>query len=125
MVLTDEQLRQRQEELLRRYQNGERDFTQVALDGGNYDLRGVTLAGANFSGTFITADFRGANLQAASFAKANVKTCDFRHADLRGANFSGALLEATEFKGANLRDANFEDARNFSLILKAGELPTW
>jgi uncharacterized protein YjbI with pentapeptide repeats len=112
-------------ELLQRYANGERDFTEAELDDVVYDLRNVTLEGADFSRSFIVADFQGANLKDAKFVSANVKTCDFRGANLQGANFACAALESTQWEGANLQDANFEGASVMSYQLKAGEKPDW
>lgn len=113
------------EELLRRYAEGERYFAESELDHLILDFQNALLEGANFRGSFITADFRGASLKQASFASANIKTCDFRNADLEGADFSGAAVEATQFEGANLKGARFEDATCYSYTMKAEELPWW
>jgi len=98
------------DELLRRYDAGERDFAGAELDNSVLDLRDVTLEGCDFSECWITADFRGANLKFVNFASANVKTCDFSNADLRDANFSRAALDATRFVGAELEGAEFGGA---------------
>ena len=73
------------QELLKRYNNGERDFS-----GAN--LRGASLRDANL---------RGANLCCADLCWA-----DLRGANLRGANLRGASLRDANLRGANLRDAN-------------------
>ncbi len=113
------------EELLRRYAEGERYFATVALDNSTYDFQNAVLEGVDFSHSFITADFRGANLKRSSFVSANVKTCDFRNADLEGANFSGAALEGTQFEGANLEGARFDGAGCYSYMMKSDERPWW
>jgi uncharacterized protein YjbI with pentapeptide repeats len=113
------------EELLRRYAEGERFFAGADLDQTTYDLRGVTLEGADLSRSFILADFRGANLRGVKFEEANIKTCDFREADLEGASFRGACLEATAFKGAELRGSDFTGATCYSFPFSEGEKPDW
>jgi uncharacterized protein YjbI with pentapeptide repeats len=113
------------DELLQRYRAGERDFTGTELDKQVLDLRDATLEGADFSRSFITADFAGANLKCVLFVNANLKTCDFSNADLRDAIFSGAALDATIFTGANLQGAEFEGAYCYSRMLTAGEKPWW
>ena len=113
------------EDLLLRYSEGERYFAELELDDATYDFQNVILEGADFSRSFITADFRGAKLKRAAFRSANIKTCDFRNADLAGADFSGALLEGTEFEGANLQGARFEGASCFSYTMKENERPWW
>ena len=95
------------------------------LDDANYDFRGVVLDGADFSRSFITADFRGANLRGANFTHCNVKTCDFRNADLTGAAFVGSALCSTEFTGAILDGANFAGSYAHSYVLQENENPFW
>ena len=113
------------EELLRRYAEGERYFADSELDESENDLQNGKLEDADFSHSFIFADFRRANLKRASFADANVKSCDFRNADLEGADFSGAALEATQFEGANLQGARFTGAGCYGYRMKADEKPWW
>ena len=113
------------DELLLRYQNGERHFAQAELDGPNYDLRNANLEGADLSHSFITADFRGANLRGVDFTSSNIKTCDFRGAELHEAIFSGALLEGTRFDGAFLEGAKFDGATCFGRTLESEEKPWW
>ena len=113
------------DDLLRRYQSGERCFAGAELDSITLDLRDSNLEGADFSCSFILADFAGANLRGTVFANANLKTCDFSNADLRDAVFTGSALCATTFKNANLEGANFEGAYYHSRTLEAGERPWW
>jgi uncharacterized protein YjbI with pentapeptide repeats len=113
------------EELLRRYAEGARYFAESELDNSVHDFRNVELEDADFSRSFIFADFRGADLKRASFASANVKTCDFRNADLEGADFSGAAIDGTLFEGANLQGARFDGAGCYGYTMKAEERPWW
>jgi uncharacterized protein YjbI with pentapeptide repeats len=96
--------------LLQRYALGERSFRGLELDDLTYDFRNAKLADADFTGSFIVADFRGADLRNADFANANIKTCDFRGADLSGSNFKGAALDAAKFEGARMSNTKFAGA---------------
>ena len=79
-------------EILRRYQAGDRDF-QGANVPEDTSLRGVNLAGANFSESWLSCvDFKDADLRGVCFDACNVKCSDFRGADLSGASFRGALV---------------------------------
>lgn len=109
--------------ILARYAQGERSFVSLDLDDADHDFSGATLAGANFSGCFITASFRGANLERAIFKNANVKTCDFTGANLQGACFEGSPIDGVIFTGANLVGASFLGASEQSHVYAAGELP--
>ena len=115
--------RNRRDEIVARYAAGERSFPGLELDGETMDLRNCNLWGADFSKSYIFADFRDANLQGVSFEHANVKTCDFRGANLRGASFRGALIDAAEFDGADMAGAVFEGATVHSHTFVAGEFP--
>jgi uncharacterized protein YjbI with pentapeptide repeats len=80
------------EEILRRYQSGERNFEGSDLPDESC-LRGASLAGANFSRSWLSwVDFRGADLRGVCFDQCNVKVSDFRGADLTGASFREAML---------------------------------
>jgi uncharacterized protein YjbI with pentapeptide repeats len=112
------------QELLDRYQHGERDFAGVELDADpDSDLSGVCLDGADFSHAFLIASFRGASLRGARFYQANLKTCDFREADLRDTDFRGAGLCSASFDGAKLDGSNFTGAYIHSYELQEGERP--
>jgi uncharacterized protein YjbI with pentapeptide repeats len=117
----------RPEEILRRYASGEREFRQLDIedsdDGASF--RGARLDDADFSGSFLVADFTGTSLRNSCWSNANVKTCIFRDADLSGANFSGAALDATVFQGAKMAGANFTGAYVQGSELQPGEMPDW
>ncbi len=110
-------------ELLRRYAAGERSFHGLELDDAVHDLRNAKLADADFTGSFIFANFRGADLRHTDFTNANVKTCDFRGADLSGAIFKGASLDAAEFQGAKMDETKFLGAFIQGHELKDNEWP--
>ena len=110
-------------ELTAHYKAGERSFRGLDLDGETLDLRDSNLAGADFSESFIVADFRGANLERCVFERANVKTCDFRGANLRGASFREAAVDAADFSGAETTDACFDGASAQGHIFHSGESP--
>ncbi len=106
-------------ELLKRWQLGERDFSEADLQGA--DLHGADLRGA----CFVKADMRWSNLQKANLFGADLTEANLSQAVLRGANLFGAILAGTELcgtdlceavlgradmEGANLRYANLEGA---------------
>jgi uncharacterized protein YjbI with pentapeptide repeats len=110
--------------ILTRYAAGERSFVSLDLDDRPYDFSGAALVGADFTGCFITANFRGADLQDAVFKEANVKTCDFTGANLRGASFVGAAIDGAVFIGANLTGTSFLGASEQGHVYGASELPS-
>lgn len=112
-------------EIISRYQSGERYFGYSELDEVTCDFCSVDLSDADFSHSFIVADFRGAILISADFSHCNIKTCDFRGADLRGAVFQNADLEGTEFADAILEGAKFEGAGMYGGSMRPDELPDW
>lgn len=114
------------EEILQRYQRGERDFTGLEIEEeGGTSFTGVCLDGADFSSAFIVASFERASLKGARFLGANLKTCSFLGADLRRADFAGAALDGTTFQASRLVDANFEGATIQSHVFSAGDVPDW
>jgi uncharacterized protein YjbI with pentapeptide repeats len=80
MAAVDEDRIWRPAEILRRYNAGERDFSNLQIessaDSSDPEFRGANLEGADFSHSFILADFSEARLRGAKFS-ANVKTCCF------------------------------------------------
>src|SRR5258706_16122518 len=100
------------EDVLRRYQGGERDFQGLEIDDldGKAPFHGAALDGADFSRAFIVADFRNASLRQATFVNANVKTCSYSGADLTNADFTGAALCSTTFSHTRMDGARFDGA---------------
>lgn len=124
--IADYQPPQSANELLQRYQNGERYFGATELDQEPIDFSCLSLEGIIFApGSFLMVDFRNANLKGADFSDCNVKTCDFRGADLEDACFRNAALEATQFQNANLKNCDFAGASCYSKVLIAREQPDW
>lgn len=72
---------------------------------------GMNLAGANFSGSDLTAaTFNGANVSGSNFSNANLTSATFDGANLSCSNFNGANLTSTTLNGANLSGSTFNGA---------------
>ena len=83
-------------ELVRLYNEGNRDFSMANLYRAN--LQGVCLQNARL---FMT-DLRKANLQGADLQGAKLRGADLREADLRRADLRGADLLEVDLVGAKL-----------------------
>ncbi len=114
----------KEEDLLKRYAIGERDFRGIDLRGA--DFRGEDLSDANFFGAnFCDAGLCGVNLQGSIFRGAK-----FRHTDLSDANFFGADLResnitSTYLWGANLKGAHMPEDTGTSEVAKAYRDKSW
>jgi uncharacterized protein YjbI with pentapeptide repeats len=108
------------------YADGQRDFTHTDIRDPKdaRPLRESSLNDADFTDSFIVADFSRCSLKQARFVRANIKTCRFEVADLRGADFSCAALDGATFAGAHLTGATFTGATEQGHIYAAGEFPT-
>ena len=116
-------------ELMRRYENGDRNFQGIDLSG--LDLTGVNLSyanliGANLQNANLTqanlkqaklvvanlsqAEMTGANLQRVKLVSANLQQTRLNFCDLRRADLSNADLSQAQLIGANLKDANLSGA---------------
>ncbi|MEP1057853.1 MULTISPECIES: pentapeptide repeat-containing protein [Cyanophyceae] len=93
------------QDLLERYQNGERNFAQIDLSSAN--LSGVNLRDADLTGANLT----GANLSWAFLSRANLTGACLRRADLRSASLNNAVLNQTILSGANLGKADLRMAQ--------------
>jgi uncharacterized protein YjbI with pentapeptide repeats len=97
------------EELLQRYQQGQRNFAGSKLTGESLcdaDIHGINLAGADLNGANLRhVDMAEANLHNAQLQFADLTTACLRGADLTGANLTGAIL-----RGTNLQDTSLQDA---------------
>ncbi|MGK4005980.1 toll/interleukin-1 receptor domain-containing protein [Sorangium sp. So ce1036] len=122
------------EELLARYDAGERFFPFADLQGADLQgkrLEDINLQEANLQGASLQranlcrAALRGANLQGANLRDtlllgvmlwdanlrgANIQSADLRHARLERANFQAANLSIALLQGANLTGANLTGA---------------
>jgi uncharacterized protein YjbI with pentapeptide repeats len=110
-------------EILERYAAGERSFSNLDLDSICLDFSGAVLMDSDFSGSFITANFRGANLARVKFENGSIKCCDFTEANLEGASFKGSAIDCAIFRGAKLIDASFLGASEQGNIYSIDELP--
>jgi uncharacterized protein YjbI with pentapeptide repeats len=110
-------------EILRRYAEGERDFSHCDIRDGE-SFRGASLPGANFSSAYVSdADFEGADLRGADFSGANVKTSVFRGADLTDVSFADAAICSADFSNSILDRTLFVGAAWYGYRLKEGDKP--
>ncbi|HEY9894326.1 MAG TPA: pentapeptide repeat-containing protein [Candidatus Sericytochromatia bacterium] len=93
------------QDLLERYQNGERNFAQIDLSSAN--LSGVNLRDADLT----DANMTGANLSWAFLSRANLTGACLRRADLRSASLNNAVLNQAILSGANLSKADLRMAQ--------------
>lgn len=139
------------QELLDRYQAGERNFTYINLSGANLsgvnlqeiDLTGANLTGVNLSWAvlnqaqlvgvcFRRADLRNAvltrsnfnqsNLSGANLTKADLRFATLKQADLNWAILTEADLSNTDLTGAKLDQINLEQAKLNHALLMGAEL---
>jgi len=87
------------EELLSRYEAGERDFSYFQLNGAN--LAGIQL-------TDVT--FFGGSLREANFHSARLAYVQFKAADLTGSCFSSATINGSDLIGTNFQQADLSGA---------------
>jgi hypothetical protein len=94
------------QELVKRYQAGERKFTVVDLHRAV--LKGFQLKEADFSfSNMIGVDLSGANLQKTKFMGAILYNANLSYANLDHANLSEAKLDGADLTGAILTWASF------------------
>ena len=92
------------EELIRRYNAGERNFSGLTLRNVNLeglDLRGINLSGVNLIG----ANLKRTNLTRANLSGANLEMASIDNTILIETNFERAFIEGifnSDFRGANL-----------------------
>ena len=111
------------DELIARYQLGERYFADIDLADGSV-LASLDLHDSNFDNALLTdIDFRGANLTQVSFRDANVKCSDFRDANLSHATFERAHIEGALFSAKGCEEAHFTGAWYYGVQLKEGDRP--
>ena len=119
------------EELIQKYDAGERDFTGIQIIRG--DLKDLDLRGANFTNASFKGrvDFRGANLSGTNFtnaylAGANLGNVDLSRANCRDVYLSGAELEEVNFTGADLTNADLSGTNlNSGVFLNANLRKTY
>ncbi len=102
------------ERVLAAYGRGERDFRNIAVDGGPFasDFRNRSLVGADFSGSaFHEVSFHGTDLMRSCFRGATIEYCSFWNARLVAADLSEAGVTGTSFEYADLSRACLDQAR--------------
>ncbi|MGB3641321.1 MAG: pentapeptide repeat-containing protein [Rivularia sp. (in: cyanobacteria)] len=87
-------------EFLRRYEDGERDFSGIEIRDA--DLSNISLYEANLRG----AKLINVNLNYAQLCNADLSEADLSDADLKEANLTNAILTNTDLSYTNLTDAN-------------------
>ena len=93
--------------LLKRYANGERNFANIIIRGG--DLRDKNLEDADFRESFFAdVDFEGAHLEYTDFRNAFIIRSDFSRVYFRHANLSHASFINSSLSNADLSDAKLE-----------------
>jgi uncharacterized protein YjbI with pentapeptide repeats len=102
---------EREDEFIRLYREGKRDFAKADLQGVN--LQGVSLEHIRL----IMADLREADLREANLRGAKLRGADLREADLRGTDLRGANLQDANLIGAKLAGAKLDDVTQID--------PTW
>ncbi|MBI4993065.1 MAG: pentapeptide repeat-containing protein [Candidatus Magasanikbacteria bacterium] len=118
-----------QDELIQRYQRGERDFSGVKLQGDSpleTDLMGCVLAGAIFIGITLRGAFlNGSNLQCVDFTGSDLSDTHFVNTDISGANMRSVTLQGAEVTAAQLATTRnlehaFMDPGRFADAVAAG-----
>ncbi|NEP04878.1 MAG: pentapeptide repeat-containing protein [Okeania sp. SIO2G4] len=103
-------------ELVKRYAQGERNFTAINLTEVN--LSKMNLSQSNFSNaTLFVSNLSGANLSESNFSKANLNV-----ARLSNANLNRAILNQATLNVANLVRTNLREATLVRATLVRGEL---
>lgn len=96
-------------QLLAKYAEGERDFSNINLASVNLDS--TNLSGADFSNAnFRFTELEGADLKGVNFSGTNFLYTNLQDADLTGANLSGAGLIGVNFLHANLDSVNLKNS---------------
>ncbi|CAC5344401.1 MULTISPECIES: pentapeptide repeat-containing protein [Planktothrix] len=103
-------------QIVKRYQEGERDFSGVNLNENN--LSRIKLSQANLSG----ASFMVANLTSANLSGCNLTGANFNVARLSNANLSNAILDRATLNVSNLVRADLSEASMIESLLIRGEL---
>ncbi len=98
-----------EEELLKSYAAGERNFSGIILPEAN--LSGANLSGANFSyANLSVANLSGANLQEANLSHAKLNVARLSGSNLTRANLNGAILNVANLVRADLSGASLVQA---------------
>lgn len=105
------------------YNQGENDRLNLAYTNLSfYDLTGLHLEGAIFTGSSLGANLAGAYMEEADFLVASLRGARLDNAHMRKANFSGAHLNPAFFFGTNLQEATFNGADVTGASFKGADL---
>jgi len=97
------------EELLKKYANGERDFTGIVLCEVN--LNRANLPQANFSRAILSlTNLSGANMSEVDLSQAKLNVARLSSTNLAGAKLNGAILNVANMIRADLSNAELIDA---------------
>lgn len=114
------------QELLERYQLGERDFRESLIDSRESGcLNGTCLNGVILKNSTLACNFTGVSLRGAEFSHSKLIDSNFLSADLQGAKLQGCELERTTFENAEMEGAQFSGAIYRNIVLQEGEVPHW
>lgn len=90
------------EELLRHYEMGERNFSEVFLEGGSFE--NLTLEPMNLSRSHISnLQFKNVVLKGVRIDHADINNVSLEHVD-----FSGSVLEYSRINHVTLKNSNFQ-----------------
>ncbi len=96
-------------EIIQGYKQGERDFSNIICQNGNFDAS--VLRGAIFRNSDLSySSFDGADLTDADFSEAILDWSSFRRATLRRTNFTGAKIQWAALNDAIVDDTIFRKA---------------
>jgi uncharacterized protein YjbI with pentapeptide repeats len=103
------------EELVRRYDAGERDFRGLDMSGLKFrqppNFAGADFSDGNFKGTFLGgAQLISCDLSRCDLTEADLSSAVLLRAILTGAKLSGATLRSTGLREAVLESASLENA---------------
>ena len=110
-------------ELIKRYNDGDRDFSGADLIGSDLSgakLTWATLTGANLRG----ASFSGSDLSWATLIRANLIEATLTGSNLSGANFSGSDLTGATLIRANLIEATLTGSTLIGAEIKDVKWPS-
>ena len=91
------------EEIYRRYNAGERNFTGVDLSRVNLNLANFSVLGRVKNKNNLS----GINLSGANLTRANIECVDLSSANLSDANLEFATLNEVDLTNSTLRNTNF------------------
>ncbi len=96
-------------DIIKRFQEGEKDFSGKKVVGGNFD--GLNLSGIIFRDCILTdVTFLHSDLTDADFSKSYIDVCGFSNSKLVNAKFIDCKIELTGFMNANLDKTDFTNA---------------